>query len=53
LPEGERRHAMVVFSDLSGYTALNERVDPEEVESLIGRLKADAARIVEAHGALA
>ena len=29
--EGERRYATIVFSDLSGYTALNERVDPEEV----------------------
>ncbi|HTS55597.1 MAG TPA: adenylate/guanylate cyclase domain-containing protein, partial [Burkholderiales bacterium] len=31
---GERRNATVVFSDLAGYTALNERLDPEEVESL-------------------
>jgi len=52
LPEGERRYATVVFSDLSGYTALNERLDPGEVESLMGRLKADAARIVEAHGGI-
>jgi hypothetical protein len=28
LPEGERRYATVVFSDLSGYTALNENLDP-------------------------
>jgi hypothetical protein len=25
---GERRHATIVFSDLSGYTVLNERIDP-------------------------
>ena len=29
--DGERRHATVVFSDLSGYTALSERLDPEDV----------------------
>ena len=49
---GERRHATVVFSDLTGYTALNERLDPEEVESLMGRIKGEAARIVEAHGGM-
>jgi class 3 adenylate cyclase/tetratricopeptide (TPR) repeat protein len=42
----------VVFSDLVGYTALNERLDPEEVESLMGRIKGEAARIVEAHGGM-
>ena len=30
-PEGERRQATIVFSDLSGYMAMNERLDPEEV----------------------
>ena len=33
LPEGERRQATIVFSDLSGYTSMNERLDPEEVEA--------------------
>ena len=32
---GERRHATVMFSDLSGYTALNEALDPEEVEAVM------------------
>ena len=48
--EGERRHATVMFSDLSGYTALNEALDPEEVEAVMGRIKADATAIVERHG---
>ncbi|MCH8844894.1 MAG: zinc ribbon domain-containing protein, partial [SAR324 cluster bacterium] len=26
--DGERRQATVLFSDLSGYTAMNERLDP-------------------------
>src|SRR5574337_1285966 len=42
----ERRHATIVFSDLSGYTALNERLDPEDVEEILGR--DDAARAVRA-----
>jgi class 3 adenylate cyclase/tetratricopeptide (TPR) repeat protein len=48
--EGERRQATIVFSDLSGYTALNEQLDPEEVEDIMGRIKREALAIVEAHG---
>ncbi len=48
--EGERRHATIAFSDLSGYTALNERLDPEEVEAIMGRIKREAVAIVERHG---
>ncbi|MCH7478111.1 MAG: AAA family ATPase, partial [SAR324 cluster bacterium] len=49
---GERRQATVLFSDLSGYTALNERLDPEEVEGVMSRLKTEAVRIVETHGGI-
>ena len=48
--EGERRQATVMFSDLSGYTALNESFDPEEVEALMARIKADASAVIERHG---
>ena len=47
---GERRHATVVFSDLSGYTALNESIDPEVVEAIMGRIKREATAIIEGHG---
>jgi class 3 adenylate cyclase/tetratricopeptide (TPR) repeat protein len=50
LPEGERRQATVVFSDLSGYTAMNEKLDPEEVEGIMSRIKKEAVRIVESYG---
>src|SRR5438128_1320573 len=33
--EGERRQVTVVFADLSGFTPLAERLDPEEVTSLV------------------
>ena len=49
LPEGERRHATIVFADLSGYTSMNERLDPEEVEAIMSRIKNEAVRIVERH----
>ena len=47
--EGERRQATIVFSDLSGYTSMNERLDPEEVEAIMSRIKKEAVRIVERH----
>jgi class 3 adenylate cyclase/tetratricopeptide (TPR) repeat protein len=36
LPE-ERRKATVLFADLSGYTAMAERMDPETVKSMVDR----------------
>ena len=48
--EGERRHATVMFSDLTGYTALNEAFDPEEVEQIMARIKAEANAVIERHG---
>ena len=39
-----------MFSDLSGYTALNEALDPEEVEALMGRIKARPRAVIERHG---
>lgn len=47
--EGERRQATILFSDLSGYTAMNEKLDPEEVQELMNRIKAKAISIVEHH----
>ena len=48
--EGERRHATVVFSDLTGYTALNEAFDPEEVEAIMARIRQEAVAVIERHG---
>jgi len=47
--EGERRQATIVFSDLSGYTLMNERLDPEDVEAIMSRIKIEAVNIVESH----
>ncbi|MBW2412551.1 MAG: zinc ribbon domain-containing protein, partial [Deltaproteobacteria bacterium] len=32
---GERKHVTVLFSDMSGYTSMSERLDPEEVKDLV------------------
>ena len=39
-----------MFSDLSGYTALGESIDPEEVEEIIARVKREASAVIERHG---
>src|SRR4051794_24861155 len=36
--QGERRHATVVFADLTGFTTLAERLDPEVVTSFLNDL---------------
>src|SRR6184192_2445978 len=35
--EGERKQVTVLFVDVSGFTSLSERVDPEEVHRLMSR----------------
>lgn len=52
LGRAERRTATVLFSDLSGYTALNEALDPEDVALVMGQIKDAATRIVESHGGM-
>jgi class 3 adenylate cyclase len=44
--EGERKHVTVLFSDLSGYTAISEKLDPEEVKEITGRIFDDVSKIV-------
>jgi len=48
--DGERKHVTVLFSDLSGYTALSEKLDPEEVKDITGRLFDDVSKIVSKYG---
>ena len=36
-PADERRQVTVLFADLSGYTAVSERLDPEAVKGLVDR----------------
>jgi class 3 adenylate cyclase len=45
--DGERRQATVLFSDLSGYTAMTAAMDPEEVKNLMSEIFEAAGAIVE------
>jgi predicted ATPase/class 3 adenylate cyclase len=44
--EAERKQVTVLFSDLTGYTALSERLDPEETREILTPVFARAAEIV-------
>ena len=44
--EGERKHVTVLFSDLSGYTAMAEKLDPEEVKEIMSRVFGEIAQVV-------
>ncbi|MCZ6730026.1 MAG: BTAD domain-containing putative transcriptional regulator, partial [SAR324 cluster bacterium] len=46
-PEGERRTATIACYGISGYASMNELLDPEEVEGIMGRIREAALRIVE------
>ena len=48
--EGERRLLSVFFSDLSGYTALTEQLDAEDVRAIMDRVATHATAIVEKYG---
>jgi class 3 adenylate cyclase len=45
-----RRHAAVLFADLSGFTALVERVEPEDVYACVRPLIDQLVRLVERNG---
>jgi len=44
--EAERKQITVLFSDLSGYTAMTEKLDPEEVKEIKGRVFGEIAQVV-------
>ena len=50
LLEGERREVAILFLDLSGFTALSEEMDHEDVHHLTAGLMRALGKIVEAHG---
>src|SRR5215211_5200798 len=49
-PPEERRQVTVLFADLSGYTAVAERLDPEAVKALIDRALLRLGEEVERYG---
>jgi class 3 adenylate cyclase/tetratricopeptide (TPR) repeat protein len=49
-PPEERRQVTVLFADLSGYTALAERMDPEAVKAMVDRALMRLGQEVERYG---
>ena len=45
--ESERKHVTIMFSDLSGYTAMTERLDPEEVKEIMSRIFGEITQIIK------
>jgi class 3 adenylate cyclase len=45
-PDSERKQATVLFSDLSGYTAMSEKLDPEEVKEIMGKVFGEISKVV-------
>ncbi len=50
LNKGERRHITILFSDLSNYTAISERHDPEDVRQLLDEIIGRGREIVKSYG---
>ena len=48
--ESERRFATVMFADISGFTAMSEQMDPEDVTDVMNGCFALMESIVQAHG---
>jgi class 3 adenylate cyclase/tetratricopeptide (TPR) repeat protein len=44
--EAERKQVTALFCDLSGFTALSEKLDPEDTRQIVGEVFARAAEIV-------
>ncbi len=44
--KGERKYVTVMFSDLSGYTAMSEKLDPEEVQDVMNKIFGEIAQVI-------
>lgn len=49
-PESQRRQATVMFADISGFTAMSEKLDPEEVTEIMNDCFAMVERVILDHG---
>lgn len=49
---GERKSATVFFSDVRGFTAMGERMDPESLVKVLNRYMTRMVRVILAHGGI-
>lgn len=47
---GEKKHVTILFSDLTGYTALMQRLDPEEVKEIMAKIFVEITKAVNNYG---
>ncbi|BBO89764.1 AAA family ATPase [Desulfosarcina ovata] len=47
--QGERRHMTILFTDLTGYTRMMEKFDPEDVQALMTSIIRSSIQIIEAY----
>jgi len=45
--EGERRQATILFADISGFTSMSDKMDPEEVSAIVNDCLSRMSFIVE------
>ncbi len=49
LDESERKYVTVLFSDLTGYTAMSEKLDPEEVKEITSQIFSNISNIIASY----
>jgi class 3 adenylate cyclase/tetratricopeptide (TPR) repeat protein len=47
--EGERRHLTILFTDLTGYTRLMEKYDPEDIQALMAAITRNCIKIIHTY----
>jgi class 3 adenylate cyclase len=52
LRDGDRRNVTVLFADMKDFTSLSERMDPEEMDSLMSQVFTAFEAIVRRHGGI-
>ncbi|MGA2545829.1 MAG: adenylate/guanylate cyclase domain-containing protein [Rectinemataceae bacterium] len=50
--ESERRQATIIFADISGFTEMSEKLDPEEVTTIMGDCFAVLGAVVSDYGGI-
>ncbi len=48
--KGERKHVTVMFADISGFTAMSEKLDPEEVRGMINGCFERLGEVIDRYG---
>jgi GTP cyclohydrolase III len=44
--DSARKYVTVLFSDMSGYTAMTEKLDPEETKEIMGKIFGEISKVV-------